>query len=140
MIIEFKIPNGSMSINAETFFKEAPKLKIRKMLKCFRDSDPVAESVHGIKDWLQEEIDNEKRRQKDFSDKHFSEKEQLQTLSRYLEYFKTFCDDKEKVEEAKKNVRNCKMRMRTALTRANNAEKLAEKYKSILEDACKFLN
>ncbi len=140
MTIEFKIPNGSMRINAETFFKEAPKMKIRKMLKCLRDSDPTVENVHKIKDWLQEEIDNEKHRQKDFSVKHFSEKEQLQALSRYLEYFKTFCDDKEKVEEAKKDVRNCKMRMRTALTRANNAEKLAEKYKSILEDACKILN
>ena len=140
MTIEFKIPNGSMRIDAETFFKEAPKMKIRKMLKCFQDSEPAAEDVHIIKYWLQEEIDNEKRRHKDFSVKHFSEKKQLQTLSLYLEYLKTFCEDKEKVEEAKINVRNCKMRMRTALTRANNAEKLAEKYKSILEDACKILN
>lgn len=140
MTIEFKIPNGTMKINADTFYQEAPKAKIRKMLKYYKDSELAAEDVHKIKDWLQEEIDNEKRRHKDFSVKHFSEKKQLQTLSLYLEYLKTFCDDKEKVEEAKINVRNCKMRMRTALTRANNAEKLAEKYKSILEDACKILN
>ncbi len=82
MTIEFKIPNGSMRINVDAFFKEAPRMKIWKMLKCFRDSDPVAESVHGIKDWLQEKAD---------------------------------------------------------LNKAVNA-KLAKRYKSILEDACKILN
>lgn len=82
MTIEFKIPNGSMRINAETFFKEAPKMKIRKMLKCLRDSDPAVENVHKIKDWLYEKAD---------------------------------------------------------LDKAVNA-KLAKRYKSILEDACKILN
>lgn len=140
MTIEFKIPNGTMKINADTFFREATKAKIRKMLKCFKDSDPEAESVHSIKDWLQKEIDNEKHRQKEFSNKHFTEKEQLQILTRYLEYLKVFCDDKEKVAEARKAVMNCKIRMRTALTGANNAENLAERYKTILEDTCKILN
>lgn len=82
MTIEFKIPNGSMRINADTFFKEAPRMKIRKMLKCFRDSEPAAEDVHKIKDWLQEKAD---------------------------------------------------------LNKVVNA-KLAKRYRSILEDACKIFN
>lgn len=60
MTIEFKIPNGSMKINAETFFTEAPKAKIRKMLKCFKDSGPDPEAVQGLKDWLRGEIQNSK--------------------------------------------------------------------------------
>lgn len=61
MIIEFKIPNGNMQIYVDTFFHEAPKAKIRKMLKCFKDSCPAPEAVQELKDWLRGEIQNLKR-------------------------------------------------------------------------------
>jgi 5-formyltetrahydrofolate cyclo-ligase len=137
--IEFKIPNGNMRINAETFFKEAPRMKIRKMLKCFQDSEPAAEDVHKIKDWLQDKVDSERRRKKDFSVKFSHEKDQLPIFEKYREHLKNFGIDKEKLNRAEKDDRNCKLRMRTALSGMNEAEKLAERYKSILEDACKIL-
>lgn len=140
MTIKFKIPNGSMKINANTFFQEAPRAKIRKMLKCFKDSEPDPEAVQALKDWLQEKIDEEMERKRDFALKESSEKEQLLTLTRYQEYLKMFCDNKEKVMEAKKDVANCKNRIRTAASGTNKAEKLAERYKGILEDACRILN
>lgn len=61
MTIEFKIPNGTMKINADTFFQEAPRAKIRKMLKCFKSSGPDPEAVQELKDWLQGEIKNPKK-------------------------------------------------------------------------------
>ncbi len=61
MIVEFKIPNGSMKINAEEFFQEATKAKIRKMLKCYKDSNPDPEAVKELKDWLRGEIQNLKK-------------------------------------------------------------------------------
>ncbi|GLB30982.1 hypothetical protein LAD12857_29050 [Lacrimispora amygdalina] len=140
MIIKFRVPNGYMEINADTFFPEAHRMQIRKMLKYFRDSDPTAEAVHELKDWLQGRADDEKRRQKDYAAKHSEEKEQLLTLSRYQEYLKMFCDNKEKVTEAKKDIANCKNRIRTVLARMNKAEKMSERYKGILEDTFRILN
>lgn len=61
MIIEFKIPNGNMQIYVDTFFREATKARIRKMLKCFKDSGPDPEAVQELKDWLQGEIQDLKK-------------------------------------------------------------------------------
>ena len=61
MIIEFGIPNGAMKINADIFFQEANKTTIRKMLKCFKASNPDPEAVQEVKDWLQGEIHNLKK-------------------------------------------------------------------------------
>lgn len=58
MIIKFSIPNGDMEINADTFFQEATKAKIRKMLKGFKDSGPDPEAVQELKAWLQGEVQN----------------------------------------------------------------------------------
>lgn len=61
MIIEFKISNGDMKINADTFFQEATKAKIRKMLKWFKAAGPDPEAVQEMKGWLQGEIQNLKK-------------------------------------------------------------------------------
>jgi hypothetical protein len=134
-----QIPNGTMNINADTFFPGAHRTQIRKMLKFFRDSDPTAEAIHELKDWLQGRADDEKRRQKDYSAKHSEEKDQLPILEGHYQYLKTFCDDKEKREQAKKKISNCKARMRASLAGMNAAEKLSERYKSILEDTYNIL-
>lgn len=63
MIIEFKISNGNMQIYVDTFFREATKASIRKMLKCFKDSGPDPEAVQELKDWLQGEIQDLKKGQ-----------------------------------------------------------------------------
>jgi hypothetical protein len=49
-----------MKINADIFFQEATKAKIRKMLKCFKSSGPDPEAVQELKDWLQGEIQDAK--------------------------------------------------------------------------------
>lgn len=139
MVIDFTIPNGIMKINVDTFFKEATRVKIRKMLKYFRDSSPEVEAVHGLKDCLQKKVDDEMRRNKEFSIKRTEEKIKLSVLEGHYEYLKTFCDDKEKLSQAKKKISNCKIRMRTALSSMNKAERMAERYKSILKDTYTIL-
>lgn len=57
MILEYEIPNGTMIINADVFFEEAEKSKIRKMLKDYRSSyHPEPELLI---QWLTEKIEYE---------------------------------------------------------------------------------
>lgn len=52
MILEFKIPNGDMTICVEQFIAEAGIRKIRKMLALYAWSDPDAGEVRAVKDLL----------------------------------------------------------------------------------------
>lgn len=52
MTIEFKTPNGVMKIYADTFFDQQTITKIRKMLKCYRDSYPEVDKIKELKNWL----------------------------------------------------------------------------------------
>lgn len=54
MILEFKIPNGDMTIYVEQFVAEAGIRKIRKMLALYAKSDPDEVQVQALKDLLQE--------------------------------------------------------------------------------------
>ena len=60
MVIRFNIPNGRMEINLETFFQEARRPQIRKMLKQLSHSWPNEEQVREIREWLEEQIRREK--------------------------------------------------------------------------------
>jgi hypothetical protein len=60
MVIKFNIPNGRMAINADTFFREAGKLQIRKMLKLLSRSGPYESQVQEMSKWLEEQIQREK--------------------------------------------------------------------------------
>lgn len=60
MVIRFNIPNGKMEINLETFFQEARRPQIRKMLKWVRASWPDEENAREIREWLEERIQEEK--------------------------------------------------------------------------------
>lgn len=61
MVIEFNIPNGKMRIHAETFFRDAGKMQIRRMLKYLSHSRPDEGQVQEIRKWLEERIQEEKR-------------------------------------------------------------------------------
>ena len=60
MVIEFNIPNGKMRIHAETFFRDAGKMQIRRMLKYLSHSRPDEGQVQEIRKWLEERIRMEK--------------------------------------------------------------------------------
>ena len=61
MVIRFCIPNGWMEINLETFFQEARRPQIRKMLKWVSASWPDEKNAREIREWLtgrrQDELD-----------------------------------------------------------------------------------
>ena len=52
MVIRFNIPNGKMEINLETFFQEARRPQIRKMLKWVSASWPDEKNAREIREWL----------------------------------------------------------------------------------------
>lgn len=139
MTIEFATPNGSMKIFAETFFEQQTIPKIRKMLKCFRNSFPEEGKILELKQWLSDKSAEEKQKEKDYSDKHDKEQEQLPVKENYYQYLRTFCDDKNKVRMAMEDARGCKIRMKSAISTAVKAARMAERYKSILGDASKIL-
>lgn len=60
MVIRFNIPNGRMEINLETFFQEARRPQIRKMLKWVSASWPNEGQMREIRSWLEEQIRREK--------------------------------------------------------------------------------
>ncbi|MEG0988696.1 MAG: hypothetical protein RSG54_08205 [Clostridium sp.] len=59
MKIQFKIPNGRISINTEIFFSEARISNIRKMLKLWMNSSPEPQEVEALYSWLKVQIDAE---------------------------------------------------------------------------------
>ncbi len=139
MTIEFATPNGSMKIFADTFFEQQTIPKIRKMLKCFRDSFPEEDKILELKRWLSDKANEEKQKAARYSEKYDKEQEQLPVKENYYQYIRTFCDNKSKVRQAMEDARGCKVRMKSAMSAAVKAAKMSERYKSILEDASKIL-
>lgn len=57
MILEYRIPNGTMVINVDVFFLEAGTGQIRKMLKGYRESGAGDEERKDLIRWMEEQID-----------------------------------------------------------------------------------
>ena len=74
MVIRFDIPNGRMEINLETFFQEAGKTQIRKMLKLLSQSRPDEGQVREIRGWLEERIRVEKAGNGNWASRKLAEK------------------------------------------------------------------
>lgn len=70
MVIRFSIPNGRMEINLETFFQEARRPQICKMLKWVRASWPNEENAREIREWLTDRRQDETDRAKAFAKKY----------------------------------------------------------------------
>ncbi len=138
MIVEFKIPNGSMKINAEEFFQEATKAKIRKMLKCFKDSDPDPEAVQELKDWLRGEILSEKDKAARYAVVNVSQRTTLKELEDQYDRmcspcYAAYTKDKEKLAEAKKAMSRCRARVTTSSREFERAKRDMDRWKGILQ-------
>lgn len=57
MVLEYGIPNGTMTINADVFFLEARKSQIRKMLKEYCSSGVNEDELRELINWMEQEID-----------------------------------------------------------------------------------
>lgn len=136
MIIEFKIPNGTMKVNADTFFQEATKAKIRKMLKCFKDSGSDQEDVQELKNWLQGEIEVRRTKAVRYVVAHVSQRTTLKELvSQYDQMcspcYAAYTRDKAKLAEAKKAVSRCKIQAAASGRKAERAKSDLDRWTDI---------
>lgn len=137
MIIEFKIPNGAMKINANTFFQEANKTTIRKMLKYFKASSPDSEAAQGLKDWLQGEIQKEKDKAARYAVVNVSQRTTLKELEDQYDHmcspcYAAYTKDKEKLAEAKKAISRCRARVTTSSREFERAKRGMDRWTDIL--------
>ena len=138
MIIKFRIPNGYMEINADTFFQEATKAKIRKMLKCFKDSGPDPEAVQELKAWLQGEVQNEKDKAARYAVVNVSQRTTLKELEDQYDRmcspcYASYTKDKEKLAEAKKSISGCKARASASGKKFERAKRDMDRWTDILK-------
>lgn len=88
MILEFKIPNGDMTICVEQFMAEAGIRKIRKMLALYAKSDPDAVQVQALKDLLQEMARQSKGEEQRAEDNFKKAEAEVQLLERIYSQMK----------------------------------------------------
>lgn len=144
MVIRFNIPNGRMEINLETFFQEARKAQIRKMLKWVSASWPNEENAREIREWLTDRRQDETDRAKAFAKKYVDCRTELVELQEMYERMQSPCyavytRDKEKLTNAKKDVSRYKAKIVRYKREMDEHRKLAERYEGILKDADKIL-
>lgn len=137
MTIKFNIPNGDMEINADTFFQEAAKAKIRKMLKCFKDSGPDPEAVQELKAWLQGKVQNEKDKAARYAVVNVSQRTTLKELEDQYDRmcspcYAAYTKDKEKLTEAKKVISRCRARVTTSSREFERAKRDMDRWTDIL--------
>ena len=137
MIIKFSIPNGDMEINVDTFFQEATKAKIRKMLKCFKDSGPDPEAVQELKAWLRGEVQNEKDKAARYAVVNVSQRTTLKELEDQYDHmcspcYAAYTKDKEKLAEAKKAISRCRARATTSSREFERAKRDMDRWTDIL--------
>ena len=145
MVIRFNIPNGRMEINLETFFQEARRPQIRKMLKWVRASWPNEENAREIREWLTDRRQDETDRAKAFAKKYVDCRTELSELQEMYERMRSPCyavytRDKEKLTNAKKDVSRCKAKTVRYKREMGEHQKLAERYEGILKDVDKLLS
>ena len=138
MTIEFRIPNGTMKINAETFFQEANKTTIRKMLKYFKASSPDPEAVQELKDRLQGEIQKEKDKAARYAVVNVSQRTTLKELEDQYDHmcspcYAAYTKDKEKLAEAKKAISRCRARATTSSREFERAKRDMDRWTDILK-------
>ena len=145
MVIRFNIPNGRMEINLETFFQEARRPQIRKMLKWVRASWPNEENAREIREWLTDRRQDETDRAKAFAKKYVDCRTELAELQEMYERMQSHCFavytwDKEKLTNSKLDVSRCKAKTVRYKREMDDHRKLAERYEGILKDEDKLLS
>ena len=143
MVIQFKIPNGTMSIDAKAFFQGARITRIRKMFKMYRESSPKLEDVLILRAWLMDQIASENQAAKDAAEEHINERSRLRDLEDQYEQMKSPCyafytHDKEVLQEAKQLIIDCRKQCRALLRQSENAVKAEARYKDVFKEFCRL--
>lgn len=144
MDITIKIPNGAMHIHAEPFFAEAGRGKVRRILRLLRDTWPSQTQVEELKSWLREQLQAEKDRQKQEALAYEIQKDRLAELEEICQRMKSPCyavftRDKEKREQARRKVQECRRICQKHMRNIKTARKREERYQASLEDVVRIL-
>lgn len=132
MILEYDIPNGTMTIEADIFFLGADKSKIRKMLKEYIRSGQAYNDL--LPRWFQQECDALEQHAADICKKYIairtclSETEQLYQQMRdpcYAVYTK----DKEELKTIKGSIAVMKKRLRVMNDQIKDCKKSMARYR-----------
>ena len=141
--LRFEIPNGYITFRMKFFLTGAGRRSIRKMLKMLRGSEHEEEWVPEIRNWGQGQKEWEHLQQRNLAEEYAREKDKLASLQNYYEQMKSPCypaytTDKEKLEEARKNVSYCRKSCHGILAEIRESQRAEKRYQGILDDARKI--
>lgn len=113
MILEYEIPNGTMTINADVFFEEADRATIRKLLKDYQRSGAGQGEYEELIRWLDEEVCRVQDYEAFLRNGYSQCLEKLQKLEQAYKAMKnlgsvTHTRDKEKLKEAREKISELK--------------------------------
>lgn len=116
MILEYRIPNGTMTINADVFFLEAGTGQIRKMLKGYRESGAGDEEWRNLIGWMKREAERIQDRISVCRSDYCMGLTQLSEQEQFYRQMKNPCyaaytRDKEKLKAAKEDISKLKQEL-----------------------------
>lgn len=141
--LRLEIRNGIMTFQMKYFLTGAERRSIRKMLKMLHGSEHEEEWVPEIRNWVQKQKEWEQLRQRDLAEEYAREKEELASLQSSYEQMKSPCyaaytTDKEKLEEARKNVSYLRKSCNGILAAIRESQRAEKRYQGILDDVRKI--
>lgn len=144
MEIAFKIPNGTMRVNADVFFREARIGKVRKILKLFRNYGPAPSQVEELKSWLREQMQEGEAWKRMSAKSYMNAKTRLTELEETYQRMQSPCyavytRDRERLKQAEKAVRNVRSDCQMYERSLRRAQKQEERYHGILDDVKRIL-
>lgn len=144
MVIEFAIPNGSMRIDPDVFFREAERGRIRRMFRLMGRSGPGPELVREIREWLTGGIQAEAEMARSSAFRRTRHRMRLRELEEHYRRMRSPCcaaytADKGQLAAAKEDISRCRAAVMAAERAMEQARGRAEKYNGVLEDAEKIL-
>lgn len=138
MILEYRIPNGTMTINADVFFLEAGTGQIRKMLKGYRESGAGDEEWRNLIGWMEEQIDLTQEHAAILKAGYSRGLTQLSEQEQSYQKMKNPCyaaytRDKEKFKAAKEDISKLKQELQKRSQCIRELEKQEKKYQHCIE-------
>lgn len=138
MILEYRIPNGTMTINADVFFLEAGTGQIRKMLKGYRESGAGDEEWRNLIGWMKREAERIQDRISVYRGDYCMGLTQLSEQEQFYRQMKNPCyaaytRDKEKLKAAKEDISKLKQELQKRSQGIRELEKQEKKYQNCIE-------
>lgn len=136
MILEYDIPNGTMTIVAETFFLGASRTKIQKMLREYIRSGQADNDSLLI--WFQREYNALVQYRAAICKNYMSSRTQLSETERLYQHMRNPCyavytKDKEKLKAIKESITIMKKQLRLMEGQIKESKKNADRYQWCME-------